>query len=136
MPTDAPQLLTSWKEIANFFGKGVRTVQRWERMGLPVHRPTQESHSVMADPQELRLWALSSRTVSPHRAPNGGDRESDNQGRILLMRSRKESALTHAMEKHLGRELTPAEHKLLALAEEVMEHNKMQEQRSPQTAND
>ena len=32
--------LTSWKEIAEYLGKGVRTVQRWERtMGLPVRRP-------------------------------------------------------------------------------------------------
>jgi hypothetical protein len=29
--------LTSWKEIGQYLGKGVRTVQRWEQqMGLPV----------------------------------------------------------------------------------------------------
>jgi hypothetical protein len=33
-------VLSSWKEIARHFGKGVRTVQRWEReLGLPIHRP-------------------------------------------------------------------------------------------------
>lgn len=32
--------LDSWKEIAAYVGKTVRTVQRWERLkGLPVHRP-------------------------------------------------------------------------------------------------
>ncbi len=31
-------LLNSWKEIANYLGRGVRTVQRWEGMGLPVRR--------------------------------------------------------------------------------------------------
>src|SRR5437764_5850296 len=33
-----PGLLNSWKEIANYLGRGVRTVQRWEKMGLPVRR--------------------------------------------------------------------------------------------------
>ena len=36
---DAQDHLNGWKEIAAFLGKGVRTVQRWEReQGLPVHR--------------------------------------------------------------------------------------------------
>lgn len=34
-------VLSSWKDIARYLGKGVRTVQRWERhLGLPVRRPT------------------------------------------------------------------------------------------------
>jgi len=54
------QLLSSWKEIAAFFGKGVRTVQRWEAtLGLPVHRPGQVRSIVIADPKELRDWAMS-----------------------------------------------------------------------------
>jgi hypothetical protein len=33
-------VLSSWKDIASYLGKGVRTVQRWERhLGLPVRRP-------------------------------------------------------------------------------------------------
>ena len=33
-------VLSSWKDIARYMGKGVRTVQRWERhLGLPVRRP-------------------------------------------------------------------------------------------------
>ena len=33
-------VLSSWKDIAKYMGKGVRTVQRWERhLGLPVRRP-------------------------------------------------------------------------------------------------
>jgi hypothetical protein len=33
-------VLTSWKDIARYLGKGVRTVQRWEsQLGLPVRRP-------------------------------------------------------------------------------------------------
>ena len=31
--------LDSWKEIAAYLGRDVRTVQRWERReGLPIHR--------------------------------------------------------------------------------------------------
>lgn len=55
----AQELLSSWKEIAAFFGKGVRTVQRWEvTLGLPVHRPGNIRSIVIADPKELREWAL------------------------------------------------------------------------------
>lgn len=36
---DRADLLNSWKEIAVFLDRGVRTVQRWERRnGLPAHR--------------------------------------------------------------------------------------------------
>jgi len=32
-------MVTSWKNIAAYLDRGVRTVQRWERtLGLPVHR--------------------------------------------------------------------------------------------------
>ena len=35
-----PDVFSGWKEIANYMGKGVRTVQRYERdMQLPIHRP-------------------------------------------------------------------------------------------------
>ena len=57
----APTMLVSWKDIANFFGKGVRTVQRWEDMGMPVHRPSTDRNIVFADPEELRVWALGKR---------------------------------------------------------------------------
>ena len=58
-----PEFLTSWKEIANFLGKGVRTVQRWEAMlGLPVIRPAdRRSGIVMARPRDLEAWALKGR---------------------------------------------------------------------------
>lgn len=52
-------VLGSWKEIANYLGKGVRTVQRWERCnGLPVHRPSGSRKGVvLAFPPELDQWA-------------------------------------------------------------------------------
>ncbi len=49
---------TSWKEIATYLGKGVRTAQRWEReLGLPVLRPNgKPSGVVSASPAELDSW--------------------------------------------------------------------------------
>ena len=50
-------VLTSWKEIAAYLGKGVRTVQRWEmELGMPVHRPGEDRHIVIAYPEELDQW--------------------------------------------------------------------------------
>jgi predicted DNA-binding transcriptional regulator AlpA len=59
MPT-----LTSWKEIAQYLGKGVRTVQRWERsLELPVRRPVGKPNGiVLADTEEIDAW-LSSGTA-------------------------------------------------------------------------
>jgi hypothetical protein len=58
-PNGKGQLLTSWKEIAAHLGKGVRTVQRWEReMGLPVRRPTGSRHIVVAIASELDQWVM------------------------------------------------------------------------------
>ena len=53
--------LTSWKEVAEHLGKGVRTVQRWERqMGLPVRRPSlRKKGVVLAFPEELDVWVRS-----------------------------------------------------------------------------
>jgi hypothetical protein len=50
--------LTSWKEIGQYLGKGVRTVQRWERdAALPVRRPANSStHAILAFPEELDTW--------------------------------------------------------------------------------
>jgi hypothetical protein len=51
-------VLNSWKEIATYLGRGVRTVQRWEaELHLPVHRPRGKTRSaVVAFRQELDEW--------------------------------------------------------------------------------
>ncbi|HEX4066014.1 MAG TPA: hypothetical protein VHZ09_08305 [Acidobacteriaceae bacterium] len=53
-----PAVLTSWKEIARYMGKGVRTVQRWEQdFGLPVRRPQgSNKKAVLARPRDLDAW--------------------------------------------------------------------------------
>jgi hypothetical protein len=53
-----PEVLNSWKEVAAYLGRGIRTVQRWEReLGLPVRRPRGKSRSaVIAFKTELDRW--------------------------------------------------------------------------------
>jgi len=53
-----PEILNSWKEIAAHVGRGVRTVQRWEReLGFPVHRPRGKDRSaVIAIKAEVNAW--------------------------------------------------------------------------------
>ena len=69
--------LSSWKEIAQYFNRGVRTVQRWEaELGMPVHRPHGGSRTaVMAIREELDTW-MASRPIrnSPlsHRSGTNG----------------------------------------------------------------
>ena len=63
-------MLTSWKEIATYLGKSVRTVQRWEAsLGLPVRRPNANDRNiVVAIPAELDEWIkmrLQPRKVAP-----------------------------------------------------------------------
>lgn len=62
--------LESWKEIATHFGRGVTTVQRWERdEALPVHRQAHaKKGSVFAFRNELDDWRRS-RTATT--APDG-----------------------------------------------------------------
>ena len=56
--TTRVEILSGWKEIANYLGKGVRTVQRYEReLGLPVRRPVGHvGSSVIATKAELDGW--------------------------------------------------------------------------------
>jgi hypothetical protein len=99
------RILNSWKEIANYLGRGVRTVQRWEaQLGLPVHRPAGKDHSaVLAFSSELDQW-LDSRPVrfatslNPHSM-----QDSQSQVQALLTRAeaflqRLESILNRADE--------------------------------------
>src|SRR5690242_1317 len=50
------EFISGWKDIANYLGKAVRTVQRYEtELGLPVHRPSGKA-SVIATRTELDAW--------------------------------------------------------------------------------
>ena len=76
-PARSPEnRLDSWKAIAAYLGRGVRTVQRWEREeGLPVHRLAHEKRgSVYADKLEVDAWWESRRqtlSAQPESEPSG-----------------------------------------------------------------
>lgn len=57
-PSQTTRRLNSWKEIAAYFNRDVRTVQRWEsELGLPVHRrPHTRRGIVYAYQPELETW--------------------------------------------------------------------------------
>jgi hypothetical protein len=59
-----PEILSGWKDIAKFLGRGVRTVQRYEReMGLPIHRPVGHPFGgVFAAKAELDAWVAAGPT--------------------------------------------------------------------------
>jgi hypothetical protein len=80
---DAPAVLTCWKDIAQYFGKGVRTVQRWEQcMGLPIRRPAGMVHkgpksAVIAYSHDLDVWLLSRWSLRP------GENKAETSGVVL-----------------------------------------------------
>lgn len=59
--------LDSWKEIATYLRRDVKTVQRWEkREGMPVHRHVHDRMgSVYAFRNELDTWAQHRRLTQP-----------------------------------------------------------------------
>lgn len=59
------EILSGWKDIAKYFGNGVRTVQRYEReLGLPVRRPVGKPQgSVIATKSELDAWVEARRST-------------------------------------------------------------------------
>jgi Tol biopolymer transport system component len=59
VPDASPEgRLDSWKEIAAYLSRGIRTVQRWEREeGLPVHRLLHDKRgTIYARKDELAAW--------------------------------------------------------------------------------
>ena len=59
--------LDSWKAIATYLGRDLRTVRRWEKeKGLPVRRvPGGERSVVFAYPEEIDRWLQSGRAELP-----------------------------------------------------------------------
>lgn len=65
MTEDADRRLNSWKKIARYLGRDVRTVMRWEKgSGMPVHRVPGEAkgRSVFAYTDELDSWLVDHET--------------------------------------------------------------------------
>lgn len=59
-------VFSSWKEIAAYLGKGIRTVQRWERQAeLPIRRPSNSCNRILAFRSELNDWIVASNSKQP-----------------------------------------------------------------------
>jgi TolB-like protein/thioredoxin-like negative regulator of GroEL len=73
VPETTADRLDSWKEIAAYLNRGVRTVRRWEaEEGLPVHRQVHRAlGSVYAYRSEIDMWRQA-------RAADPGPRASTN----------------------------------------------------------
>jgi len=69
--------LSSWKEIAAYFGRNERTVRRWEQTeGLPVHRHLHEKRgTVYAHTAELDAWWRSRGSGLEQQAPVAGRKD-------------------------------------------------------------
>lgn len=62
-------ILNGWRQISQHLGRGIRTVQRWEKLGLPVRRPNKRDRSVVvAFTDELDEWL---RTDTRNQPPPG-----------------------------------------------------------------
>jgi TolB-like protein len=66
VPASSDDRLDSWKEIAAYLNRGVRTVRRWEREeGLPVHRQVHRVlGSVYAFKTEIDAWRHAGRIAN------------------------------------------------------------------------
>ena len=61
----ASTLLRSWKQIADYLKTSVRTVQRYEEMGLPVRRiALLKTGGVFAVRSEVDAWLLGQQKFS------------------------------------------------------------------------
>jgi phage terminase Nu1 subunit (DNA packaging protein) len=83
-------ILNGWKEIAAYVNSSVRTVQRWEKEGMPIMRPVPASRgSVIAYSDQLDAWLGRSRDRSQSVAANA-NRESQPSGNFYedLVRAR------------------------------------------------
>jgi hypothetical protein len=108
--TPNDEVLNSWKEVAAYLGRGVRTVQRWEQeLALPVRRPRGKSRSaVIAFKSELDKWlhnapAEQLKTERPEDAAPGLPLKHSHRGRhsrlhenTELLRARTEVLVSHS----------------------------------------
>jgi Tol biopolymer transport system component len=81
----SPERLDSWKEIAAYFKRDVRTVRRWESLGLPVHRHLHKERSaVYAYTRELDQWWQNGKPRPPADAASVAPEERFGAHRVWL----------------------------------------------------
>ena len=104
---ESDAILNSWKEIAQYLGRGVRTVQRWERdFGLPIHRPKGQNRSAtLALSSELDEWLRETPVRSSLDGHNGNgtgqSSQEDKCSHLSVVRSGPSLAKTEHRRRHL-----------------------------------
>lgn len=120
---------SGWKDIANYLGMGVRTVQRYEReLALPIHRPSGKSRgSVIATESELDRWvAASASRKMIARQPNLDPRVALKEFRrniTVLGRLRKQTAASRQA-------LAQSRHALEETVESIAANSKTRERQA------
>lgn len=126
IPIEQMKTLQSWKEIASYLGRGIRTVQRWEMAGLPVRRAQigSKHNPVYAIAHELDGWLLGNPRGTTLR-PRVADRVNGKgvpeglkavvvTDQLLLRRSRStDSGIKAQVLNALGHEVSSPPEKLL-----------------------
>ena len=114
-------LLNSWKEIATYLRCGVRTVQRWEELGLPVTRVRPGKRGpVVARTENLDAW-LNRRSLK-----NKGRIHPDTQAtfdRLAATRSRMMEELRLLLQNELRVGVSMAERALRTKDEKTTERH-------------
>src|SRR5712692_7179946 len=65
-----PERLDSWKQIAAYLGRDIRTVQRWEKLeGLPVHRHQHQKRASAFAYTPLPVLLMLARSGANHEHP-------------------------------------------------------------------
>ncbi len=98
-----PNHFDSWKEIAAYLNRNVRSVQRWEKTeGLPVHRHRHErACSVSARKREIDAWQKQRSHVSDEITAKQKELEIlIERLRTVLLVKRMREALAIALEVH------------------------------------
>ena len=95
-PNHKTNTFNSWKEIALYLGRGVRTVQRWEaELQLPVHRFGRSERSpVFAFKAELDSWLRKQAGTSTPRAETPAHPQRSDHGRKRLTTLDRSARLT------------------------------------------
>ena len=99
-------LLSSWKEIATYLNRGVRTVQRWEKIGLPVRRVHNGPRApVVALADDLDRWIRATRM-------NGTQNPRDAK-RLIIHEALLDSVQQSRTLRSKGASLRQSEHEAL-----------------------
>jgi hypothetical protein len=111
LPEQERDLLDSWKEIAAYLNRNVRTVQRWEKLeGLPIHRHVHErASSVSARKKEIDAWQRQRSRVSDEITENQRELElviERLKTRLLVKRMREALAIALHNDRVKRRKLT------------------------------